>query len=315
MITKDLVEIVRYENRFKNDWDSFVDNAENGTFLFHRAFMEYHKDRFEDFSLMLFCKGSLKAILPANVLDKTIYSHQGLTFGGLLIAPHCTDETHAFFWQHIKDYLSGMGFTDLIIKEMPTPYQRQMWNDDLSLDRKLVQQTSNFQVNLNDFKISKSKLKHYHRAVKNNFLLVEDDAFEPFWEEILEPLLKEKYLTKPLHSLEEITSLKKKFHKNIIQCNLYYKDEIVAGITLFVHAGFIVKSQYGASSALGKKLRAMDFLFIELIHKFKKLNFAFFDMGTATDASFPEGINLGLMNQKKELGCRAYPQNIYQIRL
>ena len=36
------------------NWNAFIGQAKNATFLFHRDFMEYHKDRFEDFSLMVF---------------------------------------------------------------------------------------------------------------------------------------------------------------------------------------------------------------------------------------------------------------------
>ncbi|MGM5470663.1 hypothetical protein ACS386_10325 [Flavobacteriaceae bacterium LMO-SS05] len=46
--------------------------------------MEYHQDRFEDFSLMVFKKDKLIAILPANKIKNGVYSHQGLTFSGLI---------------------------------------------------------------------------------------------------------------------------------------------------------------------------------------------------------------------------------------
>jgi hypothetical protein len=35
-------------------WNAFISTAKNATFLFHRDFMEYHSDRFEDYSLLVF---------------------------------------------------------------------------------------------------------------------------------------------------------------------------------------------------------------------------------------------------------------------
>lgn len=35
------------------NWKAFVSHAKKATFLFHRDFMEYHSDRFEDFSLVI----------------------------------------------------------------------------------------------------------------------------------------------------------------------------------------------------------------------------------------------------------------------
>ena len=39
---------------------------------------------FQDASLMIYRKGQLYALLPANRLGDTLYSHQGLTYGGLI---------------------------------------------------------------------------------------------------------------------------------------------------------------------------------------------------------------------------------------
>ena len=47
--------------------------------------MDYHADRFEDYSLMVYYKSELYALLPANRVADTLYSHQGLTYGGLLM--------------------------------------------------------------------------------------------------------------------------------------------------------------------------------------------------------------------------------------
>ena len=46
--------------------------------------MDYHSDRFQDFSLLVFKNNKLVALLPANIVDKVVYSHQGLTYGGMI---------------------------------------------------------------------------------------------------------------------------------------------------------------------------------------------------------------------------------------
>ena len=71
----------------KNDfdiWNNFVSEAKNATFLFDRNFMEYHVNRFTDYSLLIFYSDKLVALLPANRAEATIFSHQGLTYGGLI---------------------------------------------------------------------------------------------------------------------------------------------------------------------------------------------------------------------------------------
>jgi hypothetical protein len=35
-------------------WNKLVSESKNGTFLFDRNFMDYHKHKFQDFSLMIY---------------------------------------------------------------------------------------------------------------------------------------------------------------------------------------------------------------------------------------------------------------------
>ena len=77
--------VKRYQESDYPNWNAFISEAKNATFLFHRDFIEYHKDRFEDFSLMVFDNEKLVAVLPANKVGNEIFSHQGLTYGGLVI--------------------------------------------------------------------------------------------------------------------------------------------------------------------------------------------------------------------------------------
>ena len=80
-----MVSIETYKDSYKDDWNDFVDSSKNSTFLFNRDFMDYHSDRFEDFSLMVYEKSELIALLPLNIIENKVYSHQGLTYGGLIV--------------------------------------------------------------------------------------------------------------------------------------------------------------------------------------------------------------------------------------
>ena len=74
-----MFEIIRYSGEQKTAWNQFVSNSKNGTFLFDRNYMDYHSNRFEDNSLMVYRKGKLYSLLPANKVGNVLYSHQGLT--------------------------------------------------------------------------------------------------------------------------------------------------------------------------------------------------------------------------------------------
>ena len=46
-----MYKVFKYTAENKIEWDHFIATAKNATFLFQRDFMDYHQDRFEDFSL------------------------------------------------------------------------------------------------------------------------------------------------------------------------------------------------------------------------------------------------------------------------
>ena len=81
--------------------------------------MDYHKDRFEDFSLMVFKKNKLLAVLPLNKKEMEVYSHAGLTYGGLLLKKEAKLKEVLFCYQHILKYLSEEGIQTLHIKQIP----------------------------------------------------------------------------------------------------------------------------------------------------------------------------------------------------
>ena len=49
-----MFEIRRYHTADQPLWDDYVSRARNATFLFYRAYMDYHADRFLDHSLMVY---------------------------------------------------------------------------------------------------------------------------------------------------------------------------------------------------------------------------------------------------------------------
>lgn len=53
-----MFEIRRYTDSDSAAWNDFVKKSRQGTFLFDRNYMDYHKDRFKDYSFMFYKKRS-----------------------------------------------------------------------------------------------------------------------------------------------------------------------------------------------------------------------------------------------------------------
>lgn len=306
-----------YQSSDYETWNSFVKVAKNATFLFHRDFMEYHADRFTDFSLMIFDGIQLVAVIPGNKADNVFYSHQGLTYGGIVVKENLGGEKIEEILKATLIFLTNNCFSYFRIKSFPF-FNDEMINQNLDYflwksDAKIYERNMNLVIDLKkEINIAKSKRKKYVQNLSLPVEFVKEASFESFWNDILSPRLWLKHQVKPVHSLEEITKLATKFPENIIQYSVYLKGEILSGITIFKDKKSI-KSQYGATSDLGEKYRALDFLYIKLMELYKD-EIDFFDLGTV-NADHGQVYFKGLLKQKEELGATTFIHDYYEIKL
>ena len=114
-----------YEDVKKMEWDEFNSEAKNGHFFFYRDYMEYHSDRFHDFSLIIYNdKGNIMALLPASIDGDTVISHGGLTFGGFVCDSKMTAAKMLDIFDNVKQFLKNAGVRIFIYKCMPVIYNK-----------------------------------------------------------------------------------------------------------------------------------------------------------------------------------------------
>jgi len=114
-----MYEVRRFTPADAELWNKFVAESKNGTFLFVRRFMDYHQDRFEDHSLMVYHGQRLYALMPANRRGDMLVSHGGLTYGGLVMSRQCTAKGVVETFEAVNGYLRSAGFRRVVYKAIP----------------------------------------------------------------------------------------------------------------------------------------------------------------------------------------------------
>jgi hypothetical protein len=311
----DKYTVKKYTQNDYTIWNDFIAQAKNATFLFHRDFMEYHKDRFEDYSLMIFDGEKLAAILPANKSGETLYSHQGLTYGGLVLSQKSKLYDIIFIFKSVLQYLTINKIIKLFIKQIPSIYCDYL-SDEMDYliyicKGKIIMKHNISAISLeNNLTISKSRIECIRRGKKLNLIIKEENNLESFWNTLLIPNLRDKYNSKPVHTLKEIESLHKKFPTNIRHFNVYDGDKLVCGTTLFITKN-VVKPQYISGNEDSNMLGSIDFLYNFLIREIAK-DKKFFDFGPSHDRSglqIVKGINFW----KESFGANSLIQNFYEV--
>ena len=308
--------VKRYTAEQQTLWDDFVDNSRNGTFLHKRGYMDYHAHRFADHSLIFYRGEEPVAILPAHIKDNCLCSHNGLTYGGLLLKCDTTTAAVLAIFDAMQEYLKDNTIvTSIIYKPTPHIYHSYPCEEDLyALFRHgatLAERKVSSAIPLKS-PISISGRRKLTAKTKESLHIVEDGDLATFWE-ILDERLQNKYNTAPVHSIDEITLLKSRFPENIkLFCVTDNESNILGGVVLFI-TGKVVHMQYSATTAEGRRISALDHLYEELINN-RFTGKEYFDFGTSVE----EGgryLNNGLIAYKERMGGRAVVYDTYTIDL
>lgn len=293
-------------------WDRIVRQSCNGNFLHVRQYMDYHKDRFTDCSLILSRHGKPVAVFPASRHERTVSSHGGLTYAGLI---H-TDElgTHDMLpaFDAIAAHYRQLGMSSVLYKAIPLPFHRRPSQGDLyaltCCQAQLVRRDASSVVCLAErASFSKGRKWAINKAKKAAITVRQSTDLASF-HALLSQVL-EKFNTKPTHSLPELQLLSGRFPAEIA-LHVAEQDGVLLAGTLVYDFGHIVHTQYMANSDAGREAGALDLLLAELIRQ-TYANRQFFSFGISTEQQ-GRYLNEGLIAQKEAFGARTVVHDFYQ---
>lgn len=313
-----MIRIEKYDKTEKKTWESILSRSVNGTFLHSRNFMDYHHDRFKDASVLVFDDEECVGIFPANYKSsKQVVSHAGLTYGGLILKFDTYSKNTLRYLAEILKYFNREGVSFLLIKLVPDFYHESI-RQDIEYGLKLANGT----IEKNDLTcvldlrskvkipIQERRIRGAEKAKDNQVHVQETSEFEEYWNKVLIPNLNKRHGVKPVHTLDEIVYLYERNQGNIRQFNVYQKDEIIGGTTIF-ETQTTAHTQYISSTVKGRNLGALDYLFIYLIDEvFNEKKY--FDFGRVNGES-ERSLNIGLLDWKEGFGARGFVQRHYSV--
>ena len=315
----EMIEVVPYTADKADAWNDFVTHSKNGTFLLNRSYMDYHADRFVDCSLLFRKKGKIIALLPANYVEeeRTVYSHGGLTYGGLILSESITAAdtlqvmSCATEWMRIT-----LGAERLIYKSIPHIYHRCAAEEDLYAlfrhNAKLIARTASSAITCgHPIAMQELRRRGIKKAQANGILYEESTDMAAFWK-ILEEVLAEKHHKTPVHTLAEIEKLRASFPDEI-RLFVARKDGVLVAGTLIYETDKVAHAQYIASSAEGRAMGALDGLFDYLISQVYAAK-SYFDFGISTEQG-GRYLNEGLIFQKEGFGARIVVYDAYELKI
>lgn len=301
------------------EWDSFVSRqAVQASFQHLRGYMDYHSDRFADYSLVARRGGHIVAVLPACRIGSELWSHAGLTYGGWLTDPrHIDANTMLELWQLMTQALQADGITALHYKTAPAIYAAYPADEDrYALFRAgAVLETAQVAsvIDLHrPIPYNENMRRNARKAVKAGITIAPSDDYAGYWA-LLESVLAERHDAAPVHTLAEITMLAARFPHNIGLLTATDADGcMVAGVVTYATGDRVMRSQYIAADDRGCRCGALALLFERLIADSADAGYRYVDFGTSNE----QGgliLNAGLLRQKAAMGGRAVACESYRL--
>ncbi len=313
--------IKNYNINYSNLWDEICLNSANGTFLQSMNFLSYHKNKFDDKSIMIFKDEKCVGVFPAarDPSNKNyLHSHPGITFGGLVHISKIQGYEIIKIFHLMREHYLKEGFTNIIYKPTPSFYHKSPSHDDIYALQILkaeryrcdISATLDLERELCFYARRKRGIK---KAKKNKIEISENfKHINEFWK-VLTENLKEKYDSKPVHNVEEINEIYERFPSSIKCIFALDNKKVTGGILLFIHKN-VVHTQYISANKEGRNNSSLDYIFDYTIKKYKEKKFRWFDFGISTENEGLE-LNDGLFKYKREFGSGSTIYEFYNWTL
>ena len=320
--------IKKYEESMSQSWDNFVQNSNNGTIFHYRKFLNYHISRsFNDCSLCFYYQKELICVLPAVLQERKLVSHPGASYGGLIINNSMKFSVMYEIINLLDQYCAEHQIQSLFLVSPPSIY----WdNYDASLE--YIFEYNQYQskeiyishaAKLNqdlpfiEF-IDKRKKRYIKSFCKNDeFKIFQHDNFDDALGKKFYKLLalnKEKYSTKPTHSLDELQKLKTAF-KDKIQLFISKKNNVVVGgAVLFITNKNTSLVFYNTVQQEMRETQLATYQLYFCAHYSENLNLKYVDFGVSQQ---PEALNplspkKSLINFKEQFNALGVWRRAYQ---
>jgi hypothetical protein len=311
-----IYEVRRYNPQLKGNWDDLVRRAKNGNFLFFRDYMDYHRDKFEDHSLMFYRDGNLLSCLPANIAEKTtLHSHQGLTYGGLLMHPkNRLEDVRSFMWLLVA-YLREQSVDGLVYNPAPYIYHRLPAEEDLvalsEVGARIIATKAICAVRIDSgATLSYNRKRDVTRFRKSGMSVAQSYDFADFMR-LCEANLRERFNANPVHAPMVMQSLADNFPNHIKLYAVSHQSRMIAGAIIYLNSG-CAKLQYIAYNDIGKEVGAVAAVYDHILKLILQPNtWLEFGHSITPAGKFAKGVH----EYKESFGARTIQRRTYFLDL
>jgi len=313
------MEIIEYSDSWKQKWDQFVLESNNGTIFHTQKFFDYHSaDKFTFNNLLFIEKSNIVALLPGARIGELYESPIGASYGSIV-----TNDVKFSKAMEIVSTLLEYGkknrIKEFLLTSAPRIYERHpnenldfamLWQD-FSYDLHYISSA----IRLNSDKDILSRFqqtvrRNIRKTINNPEIRVEiNDRYDQFYPILLDN--KARHDVKPTHSYDDLMKLKELIPDQLKLFILYYKDKPIAGSSLFLCNKTVALCFYNMLLYEFEHLKPIHRIMYEVVKWSTENGFKYVDIGVSQDtkADNPMTPSISLIDFKEKFDAKTVMRN------
>jgi hypothetical protein len=247
-----------------------------------------------------------------------VVSHPGITYGGLVHDGALTGGAAVDALAAVAAQLGAGGATTLRYKAVPLVYHQRPSSDDRyalwAAGAVLSRCDLSCAVDLQRPRRRGSRRDRGLKRARREGVEVREgiELVEPFWR-VLEAVLAARHDVRPVHGVEEIRELHRRFPEQIRFVAAALEGEVVGGTVLFCTPA-AHHAQYIAAADRGTAAGALDLVFDHCIARATAEGARYFNFGVSTEQG-GRVLNRGLHAFKAEFGGGGVVHEVFALPL
>ena len=319
------MEVIKYSDEWKEKWDGFVLESNNGTMFHLQKFLDYHtpgKFRFDH--LIFLKKGNIFAVLPGAIKNGVFESPIGASYGSIVTK----DVKFADALEIISSLLQYgklNGINEFVLTSAPMIYETNM---NQNLDFAMLWLGFNYQLHYISSAIKLDKdsdiIERFSPTVRRNIkktikdfkLTVEiNDRYDQFYPILIEN--KSRHNVKPTHSYEDLLKLKELMPDRLKLFMVYFEGKPIGGSLMFYPNKNVALCFYNMLIYEYEKYKPIQRVMYEVVKDATENGYRYVDIGVSQDtkAENPMTPSMNLIEFKEKFDAKTIMRNTLSIKL
>ena len=302
------MEIIEYSEEWKDKWDQFVLESNNGTMFHMQKFFDYHKPGKFTF----------------NHLGDLYESPIGASYGSIVTKDVKFAEAMEIVSTLFK-YGKKVGIKEFLLTSAPRVYEK---HPNENLDFAMLWQGFNYDLHYissaiklepNEDIISRFQQtvrRNIRKTLKNPDIKVEiNDRYDEFYPILVEN--KARHEIKPTHSLEDLLKLKELMPDRLVLFMVYYKDKPIAGSSVFICNDIVTLCFYNMLLYKYEHLKPIHRVMYEVVKWSTENEYKYVDIGVSQDTKSenPMTPSMSLIDFKEKFDAKTVMRNTLRKKL